>query len=146
MIGAFYNQRIYMFMASSHLVFRGTELVTVDGSAQAVHVDPETDTLYISSSNLVYPYGTGSNRTLTWRSAYFRYPSLQTWGAVRIFADGYPVTFNMYRNGTTVSISVTSSDSVVLPRETSAVEWLGFEVVASSGVSRIEIAESRGEL
>lgn len=148
MVGAYHDQRVFLFLANStHLVFRGTELTIVSGGAQAVHVDPTNDTLYISVSSLIYPWGTGSARTLTWRSGYMRYPELQTWGAGRVYAAGYPVTLNLYRNGaSTITKTVSSNAPFMFPKETSAIEWQGVEIVSAYDVDKIELAESRSEL
>ncbi len=148
MVGAYHDQRVFLFLAGgTHLIFRGTELTTVSGTAQSVHVDPTNDTLYLSSSSLIYPWGTGSARTLTWRSGYIRFPELKTFGAGRVWASGYPVTLNLYRNGgTTITKSVTSNEPFVFPRETSAISWEGFEVISAYNIDKIELAESRSEL
>ena len=149
MVGAYFDRRVFMFMpaAQKHLLFNGTELGVIDGGAEAVHVDPESDTLYISFGNVIYPWGTGINREITWRSGYIRYPSLQTWGAARVYSQGYPVTLNLYRNGEAmITKTISSSDAVVLPKETSSREWHGFEVVTTHAVDSIEISESRSEL
>jgi hypothetical protein len=134
------------------LIFRfddgRVELTTTDDTADAVYVDDETDSLYISRNGVIYQWNGGTcNRTALFRSGHIRYPSLKTFGAVKAFADGYPVTVRMYRKDKDAILKILSdSDAVHLPRGSSAQEWEGFEIESAHSVDQVIFAESRGEL
>ncbi|MCG7931972.1 MAG: hypothetical protein N0E44_18220 [Candidatus Thiodiazotropha lotti] len=152
MICAWHDRKIYVFHSAGCLIFRfddgRVELTTTDDTADAVHVDAETDALYISRNGAIYQWGAGtSNRTALFHSGYIRYPSLKTFGAVKVFADGYPVMVRMYRKDKgTILKSLNNGNAAYLPRGSSAQEWEGFEIESAYSVDQVIFADSRGEL
>jgi hypothetical protein len=152
MICAWHDREIFVFHSTGCLIFRfddgRVELTTTDDTADAVYVDDETDSLYISRNGVIYQWNGGTcNRTALFRSGHIRYPSLKTFGAVKAFADGYPVTVRMYRKDKDAILKILSdSDAVHLPRGSSAQEWEGFEIESAHSVDQVIFAESRGEL
>lgn len=60
---------------------------------------PALDTLYFSTSNFVYSFGTGNNYTLAWQSKDFIFPRLESFGACFLRSTG-SVTVQLYVDGT----------------------------------------------
>lgn len=149
---AWHDRKIFVFHSAGCLIFRfddgKVELTTTDDTADGVHVDDETDSLYISRNGAIYQWAGGSNnRTALFRSGYTRYESLRTFAAIKVYAENFPVTVRLYRAGnTTIEKILSSSDAAHLPRGTSAEEWEGFEIESAYSVYQVMLAESRKEL
>lgn len=147
MICAWHDQTLFVFHSTGCLILREGILSTTTDIIDGLHVAPANDALYLSVDGEILPWGSGSNRALTWKSGYIRFPSLQTFGAARVDASGYPVTLKLYRSGSTaVEQVIYSSAPVSMPRGTSSREWEGVEVRSSYAVSQILLAQSRSEL
>jgi hypothetical protein len=148
MISAWHDQTLFVFHATGCLILREGVLTTTTDVIEGLHVHPENDALYVSIGGEIKQWEAGSSRTMTWRSGYFRFPTLHTWGAARVDADGYPVTLKMYRaeGSQTIERIIYSNDPINFPRGTSAREWQGIEVSSAYTVSQILLAQSRSEL
>jgi hypothetical protein len=152
MVCAWHDRQLFVFHSTGCLIFRfdgeAVELTTTDDIAESVYVDQETDSLYYSRGGGIYQWEGGStNRTATYKSGHIRYPTLHTFSAVRVDAEEYPVTVNLYRKDKpAISRSIPSNKPVNLPRGSSAIEWEGFEIISAYQVAQLQLATSRGEL
>jgi hypothetical protein len=141
----------YLIAASGKYIFdfgEGLSTVTThDITVSATYSSLVDDVLYVLSEGLVKPWGTTTDKTLTWKSKIFTFTRHEAPTAARVIADAYTsVTFKIYADGSLVStITVTSEEAFRIPKLTPTREWQ-FEVVATSAIDAIRIGSSMGAL
>jgi hypothetical protein len=113
--------------------------------ATAVFNDRLRDALYLAvGTNLVkFDYGS-TNMTFTWKSKRFRMTMPMNLGAAKLGADVYPVTINVYINGSSTpkySLAVNSERDFKLPGGFKSDKW-EFEIVSSNKVNYLIVADT----
>jgi hypothetical protein len=112
----------------------------------AMYVDSRTDTLYIVQGGNIVRWDRGTALTYTWRSKTFRAPYAMNFGVAQVIANAYPVTFNVYGDGTLkASKTISSQDPVRLPSGYRARDWQ-VEVVSSNTVTEVNLSTSVEEI
>lgn len=126
-------------------------LTTHSVNAYASYYDSVFDLVLVNASGVISKfdqYGAGVNLTATWKSKTFYSPRPISMAAGRVEAAGYPVTVNVYGDGSLVkSTQVTASnlDGVFrLPRDRHK-EW-AIEVSSTHTLYSVAIAETLAEL
>lgn len=102
--------------------------------------------LYLAVDDRLCAWGEGDELELIWRSKRFTLPSRVNFSVMRVLADGYPLTVNLYAGGKRrVSKVVRSNDEVTLKSGYTA-DDLEVEIVSRHAVRRVTIAETPEEL
>lgn len=102
--------------------------------------------LYLAVDDRLCAWGEGDKLELTWRSKRFTLPSRVNFSVMRVLADGYPLTVNIYAAGKRrASKLIRSNDEVTLPSGYTA-DDLEVEIVSRHAVRRVTIAETPEEL
>lgn len=119
-------------------------LVRTNIHATAAH--QHNGRLYLAIGDRLCAWGEGDELELTWRSKRFTLPSRVNFSVMRVIADGYPLTVNVYAGGKQrVSKIVRSNDEVTLKAGYTA-DDLEVEIVSRHAVRRLTIAETPEEL
>lgn len=117
---------------------------------RGVYTDPGSGELFVTDGTNVLRWGTGAASSYIWRSKTFALPYPANFGAVRVAAFAYPVTFRLYNaeNGALIATRViNNSEPVRLPsgRLYNAVQ-LEVEAASNAEVLYLAIGESLDEL
>lgn len=132
------------------LTGQGSPLVTTSISAAAPvtagFYDATTDTLYFAQSGNIVRFDRGSPYTYIWRSKVYRLPFQNNFAAALVRANAYPVTFNLYADGTLRHTqTVVNGEIFRLPSGFRALDW-EIEVTGTNQVNEIAMAKSSMEL
>ncbi len=146
-IAGIYDNRYFCFHSTGCVIFRfgeGADTVTTSDEVIAgLHVDLETDSLYIILNGYIQSWNAGAtNKTLVWRSKEFAVNRRTDWSSGRVVADSYPLTFRIYTENTlAATITVTSQDSfripILVPKRVCSIE-----VEGAMGIDYIGLATS----
>jgi hypothetical protein len=112
--------------------------------ATAAFNDRQRDALYLAvGSNLVkFDHGS-TNMTMTWKTKRFRMQQPINLGAAKLGAESYPVTVNVYVNGSATpkySLAVSNENVFKLPAGFKSDKW-EFEITASDRVNYFVVAD-----
>lgn len=107
--------------------------------------DRQRDALYLAYGDKIVKFDHGAtNMQMTWKSKRFRMPFPLNLGAAKLGADSYPVTLNVYVNGSTTpkySLAVGSERDFKLPGGFKSDKW-EFEIVGSDKVTYLIVADN----
>jgi hypothetical protein len=159
MLAVLHNSRYHCFYTKTdgsrgELVFdfsgQGASLVssTVNTSSvvSAAFSDPRTDTMYLAQDSNILRYDRGSSLTYTWRSKKFRAAFPMNFGYAQVLASAYPVTLNVYGDGSLKTTkTVSGPDVVTLAGGFRALDW-ELEIIGSSTVTQLNMATSVDEI
>lgn len=151
MIGEVHDQQYFGFTTTGCIVFamsaNGSILVTTDQTARGLYSDALTDLLYLISGTEILSWNTGAiNRTATWRSKDIHLPRPASFGVVRMVANSYPQTVNLYAKEVLVcTMTIANETARRIPRLRNEKQW-SVEVVANDEVYELCISDSMGEM
>jgi hypothetical protein len=106
---------------------------------------------FVLDDHAIYAWeGAATNKTLTWRSKRYMSSKPFSLSTSRVYADGYPLTFNLYVSSSPNAPSPTIPNATVTiadeePRRLASIrreKYVELEVVASSDVTQIAVAGS----
>jgi len=107
--------------------------------------DRQRDALYLAYNDKVVKFDYGStNMQMTWKSKRFRMPFPLNLGAAKLGAEVYPVTLNVYLDGSPTikySIAVGSERDFKLPGGFKSDKW-EFEIVSSNKVNYLIVSDN----
>lgn len=123
------------------------DFTMLDWYATAGYYDPQRDALFLVVGGVVVKFDEGaSNLTASWRSKTFYSPRAINLGAVRVEAAAYPISIQIFADGTSIgTFSITSKFSQRLPAGFLANTW-EFSVSTAVEVYSVSFAESMTEL
>ena len=122
----------------------------IDFHIDGHHVSAKDDILYVnmdvSGTPTLKTYGTGNNRSITWKSKKFFMPIDTTFSWARVIADN-PVVLTVYVDSTQLTAQyVSTSEPFRLPAETRG-RIIELQISsASTRVASITLASERGEV
>jgi len=149
-----FSARDRVFLGVSSFVFDFDEglsaLTTSDEIAVAIFSDLEDDTLYMNQDGTINSWGTGSGKTLTWKSAQFQFDYPVEFNCGRIVAPSYPggtdLQLRLYANGVLqTTLYVLDETAFRLPSLRPERVW-AVEVVSTVSVDEVSIATSMAGL
>lgn len=123
-------------------------LIWLTQGAYAVFSDPLSETLYLlDTGNVIKKWDAGSQVSATFKSRVKRTTRETNPGAARIIATTYPVTFNLWGDGTLRAgpYTITSDDPFRLPGGYMAEEWQ-YQIQGAGPVEGVFIGEELGDL
>ena len=150
MFAEVFDDQLYVFHANGGLIFTfgGGQVVltTHDIEATAAYHDPEDDELAIVQGLSICTFDGGTSLSARWRTREIALGRPQDFGVVRVVADGYPVTFRAYADGSAVAaFSITNDQARRMPRCRPSKFWM-FEVETTETVREILVSHSMGDL
>lgn len=114
--------------------------------ATAGYTDPKNGNLYLAIGDDVYLFDANTNLTMVWKSKEFTSPSPINLAYGKVVADGYPMIFNLYVEGSIkFTKNVMSDKPFSMPAGYKADEF-SFEVVGNHAVKGVAVAQSMSEL
>ena len=87
-------------------------LTLFDDVVTAGFVDKIADALYLVVGGVIKKFNAGTDKTYTWRSKKFQISQLPVPACVKIDADTYPVTFNLYADGVLKHTRIVTNDLI----------------------------------
>ena len=123
------------------------EFTTLNWYATAGHYDPQRDALFLVVSGALVKFSAGTGKlTVTWRSKKFYTPQPVNYGAIRIEAQTYPVSAQVFADGVSVgTFSITSGNGQRIPSGFEANVW-DVEITATSEVYSMALAQTMKDL
>ena len=145
-----FDRRVYLFITGKNLILDFSsdtlEITTNTDTATALYYDILTDTLYaVQGTNLV-SLGTGTGKTATWAGKDYYWHAPVAFSAVRILADTYPVTLNLYANEVLVlTMSIADGNTRRLPVLRNEQRWY-IGIVATGAVDEVIVASGMADI
>lgn len=147
---AYHDGTYFLFFPSYALTFalEKRQISTVPVSATAVHVDVETDTMYLAIGGSIHAaFGSASFRTGTWRSGKIVLPAHSPLGAAVIESEfTAPVTLRIYDEAGSLwhTATVNSRDPIRLP--SGRHREITIELSSTARVTKLVVATSIDEI
>ena len=122
-------------------------ITTLSFSVSGLHYDSIDDILYCLVSDVIYSIDTAATMySLTWKSGEIW--SVKAWrpSCVMVDAAAYPVTLNLYAEGSLVlAITVANDNAKKIPMLRPEQQW-AYEIVSQNEVRTVKFGTSIGEL
>lgn len=116
-----------------------------DVYASGGYRDLKRDALYLIISNDLYKWDKGAALTFVWRSKLFTMPHDIGFSCFQIEAEGYPITFNLFRDGVLHHSESVNSQAIRRLPAGRGRDW-EFEIIGTAEVFGVHIAQSPKEL
>ena len=120
--------------------------MTIDFHAQGHHISAKDDVLYLDINDNLHTFGTGANRTISWKSKKYYMPVDITFAWGRVIADA-DVRIKLYVDSAEImDTTVSTTEPFRLPAETRG-RIIEVEIVeAADRVDSIVLASDRSEI
>lgn len=123
-----------------------TAIYWLDFGADAVYVDDLQDAMYLLQGTSVKRWDAGAALTATFRSKINQTQTTVPYGAARVVADAFPVTFRLYGDGVLRHTETVASDAAFrLTSGYRASDWQ-VEIATSNPVQAVLVGKSVSDL